>query len=199
MYVFESIRCSSTCTNTGPARTGGSSGGGGTSGVRPSYGGGRYYGGGSTSAYQAGARSPRGVSPVLLAAPLLLFPGIWLYGAYRYHNRDSYTFYNATANPPQNQTKPVDCLCSQYQECGCDATDDDDYLDSIIGNGSYAALNKTLVNVANDNGRSTIFLNGTLPNGTAESTEGAAGPQVRLGWAGYWVMAAAVLFAVLGL
>ena len=59
-----------------------------------------------------------------------------------------------------------------YSACGCDDNSDNSYLDSIIGNGSYNGLNKTLVNVANVNGTRTIVLNGTLPNGTdTESTD----------------------------
>lgn len=113
--------------------------------------------------------------------------------------RDTYTFYNATATPPANQTKPIDCLCAKYAECGCDDNTDKTYLDGLIGNGSYAALNKTLVNVAQDDGRSTIIVNGTLPNGTAAAVSGASGLDVPSSWAGYVVMSMAVLVAVYGL
>lgn len=63
----------------------------------------------------------------------------------------------------------------------------------MIGNGSYAALNKTLVNVADVNGTTTILINGTLPNGTTASggSDSAAGRTVAEGM-GWWVMIAMV-------
>lgn len=83
-------------------------------------------------------------------------------------------------------------------ECGCDDNGNTTFLDSLIGDGSYAALNKSLVNVADINGTSTIVLNGTLPNGTtaAGGTENvnAAG---LLGASGYLVMVALVGCTVL--
>jgi hypothetical protein len=42
-------------------------------------------------------------------------------------------------------------------------------LDGVIGDGSYAALNQTVVQVADVNGTSTILINGTLPNGTTDA------------------------------
>lgn len=89
-----------------------------------------------------------------------------------------------------NQTKPVDCLCQQYSECGCDDQDNNSFLDDVIGNGSYASLNSSLIRVADVNGTSTIILNGTLPNGTTAaggtddddtSAANALNAQ-RLGW-----------------
>jgi hypothetical protein len=168
--------------------------------VRPSYGsGGGFYGGGSRTPYRSGGRSPGGISPIFFATPFLLFPGLWLYGAYRYRNRDEYTFFNATADPPRNQTKPVECLCGRYEQCGCDDNTDRSYLDSLIGNGSYAALNKSLVNVAQDDGRSTIIINGTLPNGTVVDGDSAAVMGAQVGWTGYCIIAAAVVAAMYGL
>jgi hypothetical protein len=58
-------------------------------------------------------------------------------------------------------------LCQQYSVCGCDDNDDQSYLGSVIGNGTI--LTSTLVRVADVNGTSQIFLNGTLPNGTTAS------------------------------
>jgi hypothetical protein len=65
-----------------------------------------------------------------------------------------------------NETKPVDCLCAAYAVCGCDDTGDLTFLADLIGDGSYAGLNKSVIDVADINGTSTIILNGTLPNGT---------------------------------
>lgn len=137
--------------------------------MRPAYGGGRYYGGGATTPYKAGGRTPKGLVPLALVsvAALAFFPGLWLYGAYNYQYSHPYTFYNTTAK--QNQTKPVQCLCQEYSVCGCDDNEDDTYLNSIVGNGSTAALNSTLVRAATVNGTSQIFINGTLPNGTTAS------------------------------
>ncbi|TVY55843.1 hypothetical protein LCER1_G002650 [Lachnellula cervina] len=90
-----------------------------------------------------------------------------------------------------NQTKPVTCLCAQYAVCGCDDNNNATFLNSLIGDGTYANLNTTLVNVADINGTSTIVLNGTLPNGTTASggTENASGAVSTMSnLAGYWVM-----------
>lgn len=66
----------------------------------------------------------------------------------------------------QNETKPITCLCAQYLVCGCDDNGDVSFLNALIGDGDYNKLNKTLINVADINGTSTIIINGTLPNGT---------------------------------
>lgn len=185
------------------------------SGVQPSYGGGRYYGGGATTPYRSGLSSPLGLPAVFLAgSALAIYPGLWLYGAYGYNYHNPYTFRNHSATNSTdkstrdlwinalvarqdtgvNETKPVTCLCAAYQECGCDDNGNTTFLDSLIGDGSYAALNKTLVNVADINGTSTIVLNGTLPNGTtiAGGSENANGAQRMLEASGYWVMIALV-------
>jgi len=222
---------SSGSSSSGSSGTGkgssGSSVGGSTktgSGVRPAYGGGRYYGGGATTPYAAGRASPLGIAPILLIAgvgALALYPGVWPYGAYSYPYHNPYTFDNRTANSNStntvhkrqatldtntgvNETKPVTCLCAAYQECGCDDTGDTTFLDQLIGNGSYAALNKTLVTVADIKGTSTIILNGTLPNGTTASggTENADGSSSGASTSivqvsGYWVMLALVGCTVL--
>ena len=105
-----------------------------------------------------------------------------------------------------NETIPVTCLCQEYSACGCDDNDDYTYLDSILGNGSYSSLNSSLVNIANVNGTKTVVLNGTLPNGTDDSTASnststapssssttsgvtsSATRQMLLEVSGYWVM-----------
>ncbi|KAF4634850.1 hypothetical protein G7Y89_g3260 [Cudoniella acicularis] len=99
-----------------------------------------------------------------------------------------------------NQTKPVTCLCAVYAECGCDDSGNSTFLDSLIGDGTYANLNHTLVTVADVNGTSTIIINGTLPNGTTASggTEDAYSAATRsiVNSSGYWVMIALVLSTV---
>lgn len=172
-----------------------------SSGIAPSYGGGRYYGGGSSTAYRAGGRSPSGVLPfALIGAGLLIFPGLWLYGAYEYNYDHPYSFHNASnASQPagQNETLPVTCLCQMYSACGCDNNDNTTYLDSIIGNGSPSSENSSLVHIGNINGTKTIVLNGTLPNGTDNSTTSSSSSSTSTSGAvrnafvensGFWVM-----------
>ncbi|MCJ1246962.1 hypothetical protein MMC30_004173 [Trapelia coarctata] len=187
-------------SSRGGSSSGGSSGSSGSSGGRstsstsssPSYGGGRYYGGGSTSAYTAGARSPLGVAPFFIGgAALGFFPGLWLYGAYAYPYSHPYNFRNTTAN--QNQSLPVECVCAQYSACGCDDNSNSTYIDDLIGNGSLADMDDTLVRVTVVNGTKTLVINGTLPNGTDGATS-AAHSSTRT-WAensGFWVVGAVV-------
>lgn len=165
----------------------------------PAYGGGRFYGGGAARPYKAGGSTPSGIVPVFLVAGALAFwPGVWLYGAHRYHFDKPYTFYNSTTQ--RNESKPVDCACSARGDCGCDENPDKQYLDSLIGDGSYANLNKSLINVADVNGKSTILLNGTLPEGTADAfNNGGDGLRELARHAGWWPLAAticAIAFAV---
>jgi len=71
-------------------------------------------------------------------------------------------------------------------------------LDSLIGDGNYANLNKSVVTVADINGTSTIVLNGTLPNGTTTSggTDDASGAKLVQA-SGWLVMVALVGCTVL--
>jgi hypothetical protein len=183
---------SSGSSSSGGGKTSGSSAGaasssnrGGTSaggsGAPRSYGGGKYYGGGATTPYSAGSRTPKGIGagPLLGIGALGFFGGAWLYGAYLYSYPHSYGFYNRTANA--NQTKPVNCLCQQYSVCGCDDNDDQTYLTSIIGDGNPSNFNQSLLRVADVNGTSQIFINGTLPNGTtADGPNDSSAAVVRL-------------------
>lgn len=196
---------SSGSKNTGSKSTGGGRTSGGT-GPQPSYLGGKYYGGGASTPYSSGGRSPSGISPVFLGAGALAFwPGIWLYGAHTYpygHHRNGdddgywYEYHNVTTD--DDERREVICACSNYSECSCDKSDEaDDYLDELVGNGSYAALNKTLINVAKVNGTMTLLINGTLPNGTT-AAESAAGEsmQTMAQAMGFWPAIAAVGAAV---
>jgi hypothetical protein len=139
------------------------------SGAKPNYGGGRYYGGGAAVPYASGTRSPSGILPVVIGsiAATLIFPGPWLGGAYSYPYQRTYTFYNESASI--NQTKPVVCLCQRYRECGCDDNTGSAFMNDLLRDGSYSALNRSLVTVAIANNTSTIVINGTLPNGTTAS------------------------------
>jgi len=121
---------------------------------------------------------------------------LWLYGAYQYHYNNPYNFYNQSAG--QNQSKPIDCFCQQYSVCGCDDNTNSTFMNQVIGNGDYNALNKSLVTVADVNGTSTILLNGTLPNGTtaddgsSTTTAGSATSVASRATAGYTLLAALV-------
>ncbi|KAH7394316.1 hypothetical protein BKA66DRAFT_456028 [Pyrenochaeta sp. MPI-SDFR-AT-0127] len=197
------------------SRTGSSSSTGGStragSGPARSFGGGRYYGGGAAVPYAAGGRTPKGLVAGALIAPALIFavmPGIWLYSVYPYYYNNPYRFYNQSAEEDRNlskraganETLPVMCLCQEFSVCGCDENTDQTYLNDLVGNGSYAALNKTLITVSNVNGTKTLVLNGTLPNGTTApggtDDEGAAA-NLGLGkYTGYWAMGLVVLYGV---
>jgi len=102
----------------------------------------------------------------------ILFHGLWLYPVYYYPYTEPYTFYNASTGT--NQTKPVQCLCEQYQECGCEENTDPTYISSVLGNGTINALNQTLVQVSTVNGTSTILINGTLSNGTTSASSASS-------------------------
>jgi hypothetical protein len=204
----------------GSSRSGsGSSAGGSTSsgsGPSRSYGRGGYYGGGAAVPYSAGSKTPKGLVAGALIAPvaiLAIMPGIWLYSVYPYHFNNPYRFYNRTANGTRtttrsllsrqdvggaNETLPVTCLCQEFAVCGCDENTDQSYIDELIGNGSYAALNKTLVTVSDVNGTKTLVLNGSLPTGTtAPGGQDDAGAQLGVGkYAGYWAMGLVVVYGV---
>lgn len=168
------------------------------SGAAASYGGGKYYGGGTTVPYRAGAVSTLGIAPIFLigAASLAFWPGVWYHPVYAYPYNNSWTYHNATTNA--NETKPVECGCDAYQECGCDDNNSTDYVSSVLGTGAYNQLNQSLVTVAAVNGTDTILLNGTLPNGTTASG-GTESPSAGVGMrrlaeiAGWWPAAATVM------
>jgi len=100
----------------------------------------------------------------------------------------------------RNESKPVRCYCDPYLVCGCDEPPERNaILNDVIGNGSYDSLNKTLVTVGTVDGRSTILINGTLPNGTTapggdEDPYDATGGTSRLLYAaGFWPALTAVV------
>jgi hypothetical protein len=113
---------------------------------------------------------------------------------YPYHQ--PYRFHNESSG--RNETKDVLCGCGTYDVCGCDDNNNTAYYDSVIGNGSYSALNKSVVNVAEVNGSSTILINGSLPNGTTadgpDSSTSSMATMVEL--LGFWPAVTAVLVAV---
>lgn len=195
---------SSSSSSSGRGSTTSNSGGRTTtgSGPQPAFGGGRYYGGGASVPYKAGSRSPSGISPgpLLLGAGLGFWSAHWLYGAYHYPYQTQYWYHNRTTD--KNETKPVGCLCDPYQECGCDDNGNQTYFQEVIGDGSYANLNKSLVDVGPVNGTDTILINGTLPNGTTapggdeDPFSAAAGMQSIARAAGWWPVVTTVIALV---
>lgn len=221
-------RTSGGTSSGGGARTLGNSNAGGStsagSGAPRSFGrGGGYYAGGAAVPYTAGQkRGGLGPGPLLAGgAALALMPGLWLYSVYPYHYSTPYRFYNRTANSTDknndnnndarsivirqsgqqgaNESLPVTCLCQEYSVCSCEENTDQSYLDDLVGNGSYAALNKSLVTVSQENGTKTLILNGTLPNGTtAPGGQDDAAAALSVGkYAGYWVVGLGVLYGVM--
>ncbi|KAL5426953.1 hypothetical protein PMIN04_001676 [Paraphaeosphaeria minitans] len=194
--------------SSSPGRTSPASNAGGStvagSGPSRSFGGGGYYGGGASLPYKSGSKTPRGLLAGAVLAPVLLLgllPGLWLYSVYPYYFHNPYRFrnesaHNATNPNGTNSSLPVTCLCEEYSACGCDENDNDLYLKDLVGNGSYDALNKTLVNVADVNGTRTLILNGTLPNGTtAPGGTDDAGIALGVGkYAGWYAMGLTVIY-----
>lgn len=202
-------RTSGSSSSSSSGRTSSSSNAGGStsagSGAPRAYGG--YYGGGASVPYTAGRSTPKGLvaAPLLVGVGLLaIMPGLWLYSVYPYH-LNNYSFRNQSEtdgnNNGTNTTLPVTCLCQEYNPCGCDENDDPSYINDLVGNGSYDALNKSLVTVSDVNGTKNLVLNGTLPNGTTApggTDDDSAAMNLRVGkYAGYWVMATIVLTGVM--
>ncbi|KAJ5341907.1 hypothetical protein N7541_011031 [Penicillium brevicompactum] len=200
-------RTGSSSSNSGSSgssgsRSGSSSNVGGTtssgSGTRASYGGGRYYAGGATTPYTAGSRSKgSNIAPYVLGgAALGFFPGLWLYSAYAYPYSHNYHYYNQDAH--KNETYPVICVCQEYSECGCDDNVNRTYYESLF-NGTEPK-NSSVVRVVKENGTETIYINGTLPNGTTAadggSTSGASPLATVLNASGLWVTIVVVVGAV---
>ncbi|KAF3806680.1 hypothetical protein GCG54_00000046 [Colletotrichum gloeosporioides] len=196
---------SSGASGTGGSARGGSrdSSGGSTktgSGPAPAYGG--SYGGGAKVPYAAGAsRGPGSIAPFLLIGGGLAFwPGLWLAGAHMYPYSHPYRFYNQSAR--ENQTKPIMCGCADHQPCACDENNSTEYMNALLGNGSYQGLNQSVVTKGIYNNTDTILINGTLPNGTTASggsddvgTTSAAFRAVSEAL-GFWPMLAVVLVTV---
>ncbi|KAI9718832.1 MAG: hypothetical protein M1828_006521 [Chrysothrix sp. TS-e1954] len=181
---------SGSSSTSGTSNTGGRSKAG--SGTPARYPGGVYAGGASTP-YRAGSRSPGGIAPFFLAgAALAFFPALAI-GAAIYDEPNTVTYLNETTN--KNETSHVKCACNRYEECGCAGNEDHDYVQRLIGNGSYAALMENNV-VKIPNG--TLYIDGTLANGTTASGGTSAAPrQAVLESMGWWGMIAVVGVMVL--
>lgn len=142
------------------------------SGPQPGFAGGTRYGGGAKAPYAAGRSTPSGVvaGAAVGGAAIAFWPGTWhtpvyMYGPYGYH----YGYHNSSSN--RHEERDIICSCAQYSECMCDEIEDDEFWDELIGDGDYDKLNKSLVDVTRRNGRETIVVNGTLPNGTTAKSD----------------------------
>lgn len=161
------------------------------SGPQPSYGRGTYYAGGAQTPYTSGALSPLGIAPIILpVAALAFFGGIWLHDAYAYPYSHHYHYVDQSTH--QNTSMPVVCLCERYAECGCDENANATYYESLF-NGTQPA-NSSVVEVVKVNGTETIYINGTLPNGTtvADQSSSSDATQIVIQASGYWLMVLAV-------
>jgi hypothetical protein len=149
---------------------------------------------------------------VLGGAALGIFPGLWLYSVYAYPYHYPYHYYNSNAH--KNETYNVICLCEEYAECGCENNNNSTYYDSLF-NGTEPKNSSVVRVVQEKNGTETIYINGTLANGTtaadsssssssssspnSSSTSGASGSLVTaLHATGFWVPVALVVTAVWG-
>ncbi|KAF7197752.1 hypothetical protein HII31_00841 [Pseudocercospora fuligena] len=185
---------SSSGSSSSSSRTGTSSTEGGAtsrgSGPAPAFGAGgtRYYGGGASVPYKSGAtRSSFGAAPYLIGGGAVLGIGtLGLYGAYVYAYPHYWNYYNRTSN--RNESHPANCYCARYTVCGCDDNNSTDYQNAVANNASVAQL-------ANNG---TLYVNGSLPNGTTAaggSDSGAAGLSFKQSM-GYWPLVAGVSYAV---
>lgn len=101
-----------------------------------------------------------------------------------------------------NETKPVVCVCDPSTPCTCDDNGNQTYFNSVIGDGTYNGLNRSLVTISPNETTNnlTIYINGAVPNGTtaAGGTEdpNAANSMVALAQAAGWWPAATMAFAL---
>jgi len=98
-------------------------------------------------------------------AGALFLGGAYMYGPYGYH----YRYHNETSD--EDEEREIICGCAEDSVCMCDEIEDDDFWDELIGDGDYDKLNKTLVDVSEVNGTTTILVNGTLPKGTTVESD----------------------------
>ena len=131
------------------------------------------------------------------ATALAFFGGIWLYGAYAYPYNYHYQYVDQTSH--HNASMPVFCLCEKYAECSCDENSDRSYYESIF-NGTQPA-NSSVAKIVEVNGTETIYINGTLPNGTtvADSSAPSGGARAGVQISGYWPMVALFASTIWGL
>jgi hypothetical protein len=115
----------------------------------------------------------------------LLFGG---HPFYNYYYTNPYIYNNPQNH--QNESLPVDCVCAQYNPCGCDDTNNQTLITQMLQDPNTA-------NITTVNGTKTVVINGTLPNGTDSGAFSLH--QGSMGLKGYWAMASVVGLMVWGL
>ena len=209
-------RGSSSSSGSG-STSGSSSSSSGSRGSPATYGsGGGVYAGGARAPYAAGSTSPGGIGsrPLIFGAGAVggLSAGYLLatypHGAYLYDLNNHVSYQNQSDN---NQTvlAEVQCICAQYNPCGCDQNPDPGFVNSLIGNGSYATLqaNNVTATIANgtlDHGRArdgtngTLVIDGTLQNGTGtdDTSSGASTNMAAMKSLNMLALAAAVAVGI---
>ncbi|TGZ77685.1 hypothetical protein EX30DRAFT_180466 [Ascodesmis nigricans] len=184
-------RSSSTGSTSRSSNAGGFSSSG--SGTPKSFGSGssRSYSGGSSVPYTAGKTSPSGIAPLALGVGALavIFPGIWLYGAYAYNYP-----HRARYNRSSNDTIPVICVCQEYSVCGCDENYNETFIEDMYRNATGNGEPK-LARISDVNGTRTLVVNGTLENGSTAASGPASGAGRGIEyWSGWWSIIAIVIF-----
>ncbi|KAI9651909.1 MAG: hypothetical protein M1831_007489 [Alyxoria varia] len=202
---------SSSSGSRGSSSGGGSSSSGsrGIGSSRRTWGGG--YAGGAAAPFAAGRRTPRGsIAPFLIGGAALGAIGfaavavgggeLRRHGAYQYYYGDDEVDYrNQTSD--REESARIRCICVRYQQCGCDDLDDEDdrteQIESLIGDGSPQEMSRNGVTRVNNG---TLFIDGTLPNGTEADTDDSdtsAGPAMKASLYGWFAFAVAVGSAVM--
>ena len=201
---------SSSSGSRGSSTRSGSSSGVGSS--RKTWGGG--YAGGAAAPFSAGRRTPgRGIAPFLIGGAALGAIGFTAvavgsgdlrrHGAYQYDFGDDRVEYqNETAN--REESARIRCICVRYEQCSCEDLDDEDdrteQIESLIGDGSPSAMSKNGVTKVNNG---TLFIDGTLPNGTSaagdddSADEESAAPAMKASLYGWFAFIVAVGSAVM--
>lgn len=155
---------------------------------------GNRYPGGATSSYKSGGMSPSRITPILLgvgAASIVFWTAAawahpWPPTVYTYPYHHPYQFHNDTSN--KNESLPVICGCEPNADCGCDDTDPNASLDALVNNGK---INSSEAVLGTKDGQPTLFINGTLPTVTDDSSAAST-----IATMGFWPMAAIVLASV---
>lgn len=79
------------------------------------------------------------------------------------------TYHNDTSG--RDNTDDVRCWCAQDEQCSCDDLDDDDerdFIESVIGDGSYQTM---LANNVTRLSNNTLYIDGSVPNGASTSSD----------------------------
>ncbi|KAI5803448.1 hypothetical protein DFH27DRAFT_610496 [Peziza echinospora] len=168
-------------TTSGKTNSGGTSKGG--SGVAPKFttaGGKKVYPGGGGTPYKSGGKSKSGISPFLLPLAILpaLFIGAWAFAVFSYPWSNPLIYNNlandlnipAIYNLTNPITLPVICLCEEYAVCGCDETHDDAFAKGILLDALADGGNGSVAQIRMYEGKYTLVINGTLPNGTTAAS-----------------------------